>query len=89
MSIIQPIIKYHYVSFNIPNEVMVDLGFKMERKLDKSSPNCKKRKMNNIRLWYSEFSVFPDQLLLYLDILSRKLLLWQHDNDDNNDNEKP
>ena len=42
--------KYHYVSFNIPNEVMVNLGFKMERKLDKSSPNCKKRKMNNIRL---------------------------------------
>ena len=39
-----------HVSFNIPNEVMVDLGFKMERKLDKSSLSCKKRKMNNIRL---------------------------------------
>ena len=53
----------HHISFNIPNEVMIDLGFKMKTKLDKScqtltscnftkssSPNCKKRKMNNIRL---------------------------------------
>ena len=53
----------HHISFNIPNEVMIDLGFKMKTKLDKScqtstscnftksrSPNCKKRKMKNIRL---------------------------------------